>query len=96
MSTDHGGSLYNGDTQALYWADVSSEIAFVVPTANNIGGGFHGTDLERSDLNLTTNTSSCSLTGAPSQQQQLQSSSKKFYCFHHHVYVFFKRQLIPF
>uniref|UniRef100_A0A1B6CX62 Rap-GAP domain-containing protein n=1 Tax=Clastoptera arizonana TaxID=38151 RepID=A0A1B6CX62_9HEMI len=28
----HGGSLYNGDSQVLYWADVSSEIAFVVPT----------------------------------------------------------------
>ena len=28
----HGGSLYNGDTQVLYWADASSEIAFVVPT----------------------------------------------------------------
>ncbi|XP_075220156.1 ral GTPase-activating protein subunit beta isoform X3 [Lycorma delicatula] len=31
----HGGCLYNGDTQVLYWADVSSEIAFVVPTINN-------------------------------------------------------------
>lgn len=28
----HGGSLYNGDSQVLYWADVSAEIAFVVPT----------------------------------------------------------------
>jgi hypothetical protein len=27
-----GGSLYNGDTQVLYWADANSEIAFVVPT----------------------------------------------------------------
>lgn len=27
-----GGALYNGDTHVLYWADVSSEIAFVVPT----------------------------------------------------------------
>lgn len=31
----HGGCLYNGDSQVLYWADVSSEIAFVVPTINN-------------------------------------------------------------
>ena len=30
--SDHGGSLYNGNTHVLYWADVSSEIAFVVPT----------------------------------------------------------------
>ncbi|XP_024939049.1 ral GTPase-activating protein subunit beta isoform X11 [Cephus cinctus] len=30
--SDHGGALYNGDTHVLYWADVSSEIAFVVPT----------------------------------------------------------------
>lgn len=28
----HGGSLYDGEKQVLYWADVSSEIAFVVPT----------------------------------------------------------------
>lgn len=31
---NHGGSLYNGETQVLYWADASSEIAFVVPTSN--------------------------------------------------------------
>lgn len=30
--SEHGGSLYNGSTHVLYWADVSSEIAFVVPT----------------------------------------------------------------
>ncbi|XP_011343434.1 ral GTPase-activating protein subunit beta isoform X5 [Ooceraea biroi] len=30
--SNHGGALYNGDTHVLYWADVSSEIAFVVPT----------------------------------------------------------------
>ncbi|XP_076477090.1 ral GTPase-activating protein subunit beta isoform X5 [Bombus vancouverensis nearcticus] len=33
--SDHGGALYNGDTHVLYWADVSSEIAFVVPTQLN-------------------------------------------------------------
>ncbi|XP_076655092.1 ral GTPase-activating protein subunit beta isoform X2 [Halictus rubicundus] len=33
--SDHGGALYNGDTHVLYWADVSSEIAFVVPTQSN-------------------------------------------------------------
>lgn len=30
--SNHGGALYNGDTYVMYWADVSSEIAFVVPT----------------------------------------------------------------
>ncbi|XP_058804059.1 ral GTPase-activating protein subunit beta isoform X2 [Phymastichus coffea] len=30
--SEHGGALYNGTTHVLYWADVSSEIAFVVPT----------------------------------------------------------------
>ncbi|XP_048505289.1 ral GTPase-activating protein subunit beta isoform X3 [Athalia rosae] len=30
--SDHGGALYNGDTHILYWADVSSEVAFIVPT----------------------------------------------------------------
>ncbi|XP_069691801.1 ral GTPase-activating protein subunit beta isoform X2 [Periplaneta americana] len=32
LPNNHGGSLYNGDTRVLYWADASSEIAFVVPT----------------------------------------------------------------
>lgn len=31
-NTSHGGSLYNGESHVIYWADVSSEIAFVVPT----------------------------------------------------------------
>ncbi|XP_015175300.1 PREDICTED: ral GTPase-activating protein subunit beta isoform X2 [Polistes dominula] len=35
-TNDHGGSLYNGDTHVLYWADVSAEIAFVVPTQSFI------------------------------------------------------------
>ena len=29
---DHGGSVYNGSSQVLYWADGFSEIAFIVPT----------------------------------------------------------------
>ncbi len=29
---DTGGSLYDGQKQVLYWADVSSEVAFVVPS----------------------------------------------------------------
>ncbi|CAL7934379.1 unnamed protein product [Xylocopa violacea] len=33
--SDHGGALYNGDTHVLYWADVSSEVAFIVPTQSN-------------------------------------------------------------
>ena len=28
----HGGSLFNGETHILHWADVTSEIAFLVPT----------------------------------------------------------------
>lgn len=32
INTSHGGSLFNGETHVIYWADVSSEIAFVVPT----------------------------------------------------------------
>ncbi|KAJ9585303.1 hypothetical protein L9F63_002888 [Diploptera punctata] len=31
-TSNHGGSLYNGEKNILYWADASSEIAFVVPT----------------------------------------------------------------
>ena len=29
---DTGGSLYDGRKQVLYWADVSNEIAIVVPS----------------------------------------------------------------
>lgn len=32
FNTSHGGSLYDGETHVIYWADVNSEIAFVVPT----------------------------------------------------------------
>nr|CAD7256268.1 unnamed protein product [Timema shepardi] len=31
-SNSHGGCLYNGESQVLYWADATSEIAFVVPS----------------------------------------------------------------
>nr|CAD7403840.1 unnamed protein product [Timema poppensis] len=31
-SSSHGGCLYNGESQVLYWADATSEIAFVVPS----------------------------------------------------------------
>lgn len=33
IPSDHGGSLYNGEHQVLYWSDVLSEIAFVVPSS---------------------------------------------------------------
>ena len=29
---DHGGSVFNGSSRILYWADGFSEIAFIVPT----------------------------------------------------------------
>ena len=29
---NHGGGVFNGDHHALYWADATAEIAFVVPT----------------------------------------------------------------
>jgi len=35
QSEIHGGSLYNGDKWVLYWSDVTSEIAFVVPTGKS-------------------------------------------------------------
>ncbi|RZF35527.1 hypothetical protein LSTR_LSTR010218 [Laodelphax striatellus] len=34
--SQHGGSIYNGNSHVIYWADVSSEIAFVVPTPSNL------------------------------------------------------------
>ncbi|XP_063235788.1 ral GTPase-activating protein subunit beta isoform X2 [Bacillus rossius redtenbacheri] len=30
--SNHGGCLYNGETKVLYWADATSEVAFVVPS----------------------------------------------------------------
>ncbi|XP_078313092.1 ral GTPase-activating protein subunit beta-like isoform X3 [Crassostrea virginica] len=30
-----GGSIYDGQQQVLYWADVSSEVAFIVPSLEN-------------------------------------------------------------
>ncbi|CAG7818479.1 unnamed protein product [Allacma fusca] len=35
MNENHGGSAYNGEKQVLYWADTTSEIAFVVPTSTS-------------------------------------------------------------
>ncbi|XP_022103685.1 ral GTPase-activating protein subunit beta-like [Acanthaster planci] len=35
----HGGSLYNGETHVLYYADVMSEIAFVVPSERHHNSG---------------------------------------------------------
>ena len=32
-----GGSLYDGQQQVLYWADVSTEVAFVVPSPDTYG-----------------------------------------------------------
>ena len=29
---DHGGAMFNGDHHVLYWAEASSEFAFVVPS----------------------------------------------------------------
>ncbi|XP_053593188.1 ral GTPase-activating protein subunit beta isoform X4 [Microplitis demolitor] len=34
LNSDHGGAVFNGETHVLYWADVSSEIAFIVPTGS--------------------------------------------------------------
>lgn len=29
---DHGGCLFDGQSQVLYWADATVEVAFVVPS----------------------------------------------------------------
>lgn len=34
-----GGSLYDGYYQVLYWADVLSEIAFVIPSIQSLSAG---------------------------------------------------------
>lgn len=32
---DHGGCLFDGQSQVLYWADACAEVAFVVPSQIN-------------------------------------------------------------
>ncbi|KYQ59900.1 Ral GTPase-activating protein subunit beta [Trachymyrmex zeteki] len=53
--SNHGGALYNGDTHVLYWADVSSEIAFVVPTQSYLMA--NSDSLEESSYNSDISTS---------------------------------------
>lgn len=53
--SNHGGALYNGDTHVLYWADVSSEIAFVVPTQSYLMAS--SDSLEETSYNSDINTS---------------------------------------
>ncbi|XP_077531546.1 ral GTPase-activating protein subunit beta isoform X2 [Haemaphysalis longicornis] len=36
LPADHGGSLYSGHHQVLYWSDVLSEIVFVVPSPKSL------------------------------------------------------------
>lgn len=47
LQPGHGGSLFNGDSHVLYWADVSAEIAFVVPTA--VHNSKHFEDFKQQD-----------------------------------------------
>ncbi|KYM99990.1 Ral GTPase-activating protein subunit beta [Cyphomyrmex costatus] len=53
--SNHGGALYNGDTHVLYWADVSSEIAFVVPTQSYLMAS--SDSLEENSYNSDISTS---------------------------------------
>ncbi|XP_011866254.1 PREDICTED: ral GTPase-activating protein subunit beta isoform X1 [Vollenhovia emeryi] len=53
--SNHGGALYNGDTHVLYWADVSSEIAFVVPTQSYLMAS--SDSLEETSYNSDISTS---------------------------------------
>ncbi|XP_077493557.1 ral GTPase-activating protein subunit beta isoform X4 [Amblyomma americanum] len=36
LPADHGGSLYSGHHQVLYWSDVMSELVFVVPSPKSL------------------------------------------------------------
>ncbi|CAN7993650.1 unnamed protein product [Ixodes hexagonus] len=36
LPADHGGSLYSGHHQVLYWSDVLSEVVFVVPSPKSL------------------------------------------------------------
>lgn len=51
---DHGGCLFDGRSQVLYWADAMSEVAFVVPSS--IGENFKKfEDLAKEEQNSGTN-----------------------------------------
>lgn len=79
VSIEHGGSLYNGEMQVLYWADVSSEIAFVVPTASNLGASImQGAEVDRLDWNISINSSNSSLTTSATSQHNLPHNTSMF------------------
>eukprot|EP00106_Octopus_bimaculoides_P007286 XP_014774728.1 PREDICTED: ral GTPase-activating protein subunit beta-like [Octopus bimaculoides] len=40
IPSNTGGSIYDGRQQILYWADVSSEVAFVVPSTDTVHNGY--------------------------------------------------------
>jgi len=53
---NHGGALYNGERQVLYWADVTSEIAFIVPTERS--SRWNGNEMTRVVWNVSASSSS--------------------------------------
>ncbi|XP_046680687.1 ral GTPase-activating protein subunit beta isoform X3 [Homalodisca vitripennis] len=61
----HGGSLFNGDSHVLYWADVSAEIAFVVPTSSRKSKHFDEFHQQDSAVWYERSLSACEATDKP-------------------------------
>ncbi|XP_040071658.2 ral GTPase-activating protein subunit beta isoform X2 [Ixodes scapularis] len=55
LPADHGGSLYSGHHQVLYWSDVLSEVVFVVPSPKSLPK-----DVLSGEVTLRPKADSCS------------------------------------
>ncbi|KAI1295337.1 Ral GTPase-activating protein subunit beta [Halotydeus destructor] len=55
MHLDHGGSAYDGLKKAVYWADISHEMAFVVPSGRLSEEDSFSVDSDLSRMRLTDN-----------------------------------------
>ncbi|XP_012286236.1 ral GTPase-activating protein subunit beta isoform X2 [Orussus abietinus] len=83
FASDHGGSLYNGETHALYWADESSEIAFVVPTqptgpliSDSMDDSTYGSDTGSGQVWFERSISECTSSRSCSVSQSVIQSSR--------------------
>lgn len=88
---DHGGSAFDGIRKVLYWADVSHEMAFIVPSGRiteedtfsldaetvKLRPRFEGTDLDGKSLSSDEGTSVSSRTFSDSSRNSWRNKSKQ-------------------
>ncbi|XP_064490063.1 ral GTPase-activating protein subunit beta-like isoform X2 [Ornithodoros turicata] len=69
LPSDHGGSLYSGHNQVLYWSDVMSELVVIVPSPKNIPKE------DNAELMPRPKAESCSERPVSSMEEATQESS---------------------